>query len=522
MSSACAPPQALPPGPSAMRHWARSWPSSRCDYGCFSGSFQIRAKPRFLFCARGGLRLKLVFERFLARSGLHTEIASENLMVSRLVAARAAVAKPGDALLSELGREFEDRPMSDVAAALAQRSDLDLGGEWHERFQPDRFVTLLTGQSAGAAAFRDEIAQQNDRFRAHLAARTQGRPDIILCDTGLFGSTVRLLREGMPDRRWYCLQFARSNYKRLATPHFDCTRGLCVESDFYRPWQVETFSPALLATDRGHPGTPLAERATVRGGSAKRGAEEQPGDRRMGAARRSHRGLALRRSALLYRSARSGRAAAGRASSQIGLATLQARGDLARRSGHRGLESGGPFARFRSPRAEGTVRPRGQHKMGGRQDSREVFGAKAQSCSSSRGSAGSVWLRSNLHIPLGPSKASHPSRCGGAGDVGFPLGSPANKRGSIHENPASGEPLPRGRQWHHECRRRYCLPPDGSRAYGRLRQRRRILRRSVGAIRASGISIYRKIGARPGRCRDPCWDILASCGNAVPTSSTPI
>ncbi|NEU14273.1 glycosyltransferase [Methylobacterium sp. BTF04] len=193
-----------------------------------------------LFCARGGLRMRMVYEGFLARTDLPVTVPHESLMVSRLVAARTGAANPGEALLSELGREFAGRPMNEVAAALAQRDDIALGPAWKGTFQAKRFADLLTAADPWALAIRREIAVQDERFRAHLDARTSGRRTVILCDTGLYGSTVRLLRDGIADRRWFCLQFARSNYKRLATPHFDCTRGLSVESDVYRPWDVRT------------------------------------------------------------------------------------------------------------------------------------------------------------------------------------------------------------------------------------------------------------------------------------------
>lgn len=193
-----------------------------------------------MFCARGGLRLRQVYERFLARTGLPSPVATESLMVSRLVAARTCAPAPGDALLSELGREFEGRPMAEVALALTQRPDLILSSQWDARFEPQRFAALLAAADVDAMAVRQAITVQDALFRRHLQARTGGRGTVILCDTGLYGSTVRLLRDGVPDRRWFCLQFARSNYKRLATPHFDCTRGLSIESDAYKPWELRT------------------------------------------------------------------------------------------------------------------------------------------------------------------------------------------------------------------------------------------------------------------------------------------
>lgn len=193
-----------------------------------------------LFCARGGLRLKLAYERFLARTGLPARLQAEPLMVSRLVAARSALIPPRESVLDELGREFAGRPMGEVAAALAQRDDLALPPAWGELFRADRFTALLAVEEPGASALREAIAVQDARFRAHLATRLAGRRHAILVDTGLYGSTVRLLGEGIPDLRWSSLQFARSNYKRLATPHFGRTLGVSVESDVYKPWDVRS------------------------------------------------------------------------------------------------------------------------------------------------------------------------------------------------------------------------------------------------------------------------------------------
>ncbi|WP_026597333.1 hypothetical protein [Methylobacterium sp. 77] len=193
-----------------------------------------------LFCARGGLRLKLVYERFLARTGLPARLPAEALMVSRLVAARTAVAPPRDGVLAELGREFAGRPMGEAASALAQCDDLDLPPSWQAPFRASSFATLICAQEPGASALRQAVALQDSRFRAHLAACMAGRRHGILVDTGLYGSTVRMLREGVPEMRWSGLQFARSNYKRFAAPHFDCTLGVSVESDVYKPWEVRT------------------------------------------------------------------------------------------------------------------------------------------------------------------------------------------------------------------------------------------------------------------------------------------
>jgi len=75
-----------------------------------------------LFCARGGLRLRLLFERFLKRAGLESPVVIGDLMVSRLIAARMAILDPATAVSSEIGREFYGGTMQTVAHALAQQT----------------------------------------------------------------------------------------------------------------------------------------------------------------------------------------------------------------------------------------------------------------------------------------------------------------------------------------------------------------------------------------------------------------
>ncbi|WCS24351.1 glycosyltransferase [Methylobacterium sp. NMS14P] len=193
-----------------------------------------------LFCARGGLRLQLVYERFLSRTGLPPNLPHAALMVSRLVAARTAFDPPSPGVLSELGREFSGRSMAEIAAALAQRDDLALPASWDAPFEEATFTALLAGNEPGVARLRAAVVQQDARFRAHLDACAGPARHCVLVDTGLYGSTVRMLQEGIPERTWSGLQFARCNYKRLATPHFRRTLGLSVESDWYKPWDART------------------------------------------------------------------------------------------------------------------------------------------------------------------------------------------------------------------------------------------------------------------------------------------
>lgn len=190
-----------------------------------------------LFCARGGVGIREAFERVLGRLGLPLAVRRDTIMISRLVAARSAVMEQSAAALEELGREFRDNSFSEVAEALGGRS-YDLPENWRERFAPEHLFPRLAGIE-GQEILAD-IAQQNALFARHMAQISGGARRIILCDTGLYGSTQRLLAAGFPHLSIETLQFARSNYKGHGEEHFPRVVGLVVEQNLYNPLRVET------------------------------------------------------------------------------------------------------------------------------------------------------------------------------------------------------------------------------------------------------------------------------------------
>jgi hypothetical protein len=194
---------------------------------------------RLLFCARGGLRLRLIYEAFLEAADLACPLAFGDLMVSRLVAARTALARGSAEAYEELGREFQGDSLGRTVRALAQQ-DLLNGADAEAPFTPQALARLLAANNAAGRAFRAELAEQNRLFDAHLAAVAGPARRVLICDTGLYGSTVRLLRAGRPERDWTCALFARSNYKGFSESHFAQTAGLCVESNGYRATEPRT------------------------------------------------------------------------------------------------------------------------------------------------------------------------------------------------------------------------------------------------------------------------------------------
>jgi hypothetical protein len=91
-----------------------------------------------------------------------------------------------------------------------------------------------------AKAVLSDIRRQNALFERHFAELRGDACRILLCDTGLYGSTQRLLVSAFPTLRIESVQFARANYKGHSEEHFKQVTGLMVERNRYSPLDVRS------------------------------------------------------------------------------------------------------------------------------------------------------------------------------------------------------------------------------------------------------------------------------------------
>jgi FMN phosphatase YigB (HAD superfamily) len=201
----------------------------------YAAEAEAGSTPCLMFCARGGVGIREAFERVLVKFGLPLRTRRENIMVSRLIAARAALLARSNSAIEELDREFRGRLFTDVAAALGGKT-YDLPGEWHQPFSGQSFIKLLFG-STGVDVLCD-IEKQNGLFTRHFKQLAADSKRIILCDTGLYGSTQRLLSSAFPDLHVESIQFARANYKGHSEEHFPKLTGLLVQQNVYSPFNT--------------------------------------------------------------------------------------------------------------------------------------------------------------------------------------------------------------------------------------------------------------------------------------------
>lgn len=198
-----------------------------------------------LFCARGGLRMQLAYERFLAATGLPSSVHLTPLMVSRVAAIRPAIQRGLDdglgtlvpAAASALSYEFGQASVADVFAAVTGVRPVSTDPRWQRRFTPEELTALLRhpDEVTGSAT----LAGQARLFTRHLHEVLGARRTAVLVDTGLFGTTQDLLAAALPELDVGSVLIARSFRPGGAAPQAR-TVGLSVEAVDYSPLRPRT------------------------------------------------------------------------------------------------------------------------------------------------------------------------------------------------------------------------------------------------------------------------------------------
>ena len=159
-------------------------------------------------------------------------------MVSRIVACRAALLVGSSAAFEECAREFRGETMATALRALTGTDDLCPPEQGDAPFDPQVLRRILVSPEGAAA--KQAMRVQSERFETHLRVQLGGSRRAVLVDTGLYGSTLRLLADAFPDIAWHAVLLARSNYKGLNADHFADMQGVWCERDTYSPLDIRS------------------------------------------------------------------------------------------------------------------------------------------------------------------------------------------------------------------------------------------------------------------------------------------
>ena len=212
------------------------------------------ADPVALFCARGGLVMRALYETTLQGLGLTNAVRSQDIMISRFVLAKSGLCEADAAVLREIEREHAGRRLDQVVSSFSN-GEIDIPKKWRILYTVEAMKKFLS--SPDAEDFKTHLAEHDRLFRKHFDDVLGQSDRAVLVDTGLYGSIQLFLQNLMPSVDVTSVLLARSNYKNFTVDHFPAVIGILSEKDTYDPfdshtsilryWQLieEMFEPSL-------------------------------------------------------------------------------------------------------------------------------------------------------------------------------------------------------------------------------------------------------------------------------------
>ena len=193
-----------------------------------------------LFMSRGGLRLKYLYELFLAQNNLSGEVRIFPFWISRFAAVKLTFAKNPELAVSHIVREFSYTNCRTMAKALLpvelyptrdallDTIPVEIGEAGVNR---ESFFNLYYCQCPYSEQLRQHFQEQRTFGMAYLRESFGDFKRLHTVDTGWFGSTLGSLQTGCDDWQWDALYFGRWNYRNEMPWYFNDIIGVMIDAN---------------------------------------------------------------------------------------------------------------------------------------------------------------------------------------------------------------------------------------------------------------------------------------------------
>jgi len=194
-----------------------------------------------LFLARGGIRIRAFYERFLAANELESPILYSDFYISRMAVIKASMFSNYEAVYQDFLGEYFCFSLSKTVSTFFGQYAHDTwvkmpgAGDPNIPLAQSSLNQLIWAHTESADYVRRLLLEQQEWYFEYLKEIVGKKKNVIVVDTGWSGSILNYMQGLDRARDYTALYFGRYNYGKSALPWFDRVVGVEVEGhDFKR------------------------------------------------------------------------------------------------------------------------------------------------------------------------------------------------------------------------------------------------------------------------------------------------
>ena len=198
------------------------------------------AEHRIFFCMRAGVRIRELYQAWLAARRLAEPANASLLKISRLMAIKAAYKQAPELAVTALGRESAGIGLGDILNGL-MRAEIAAGR------CPDLSTTppaplheFLRTSEPRALLVRTYLEWQSALYRDYLSKLAGPAKTLVLVDSGWRGTPQLLLEAAFGEYTWEGVYFGCTGRAEVLGRHIGSRHGLMFDAPHYDPETPET------------------------------------------------------------------------------------------------------------------------------------------------------------------------------------------------------------------------------------------------------------------------------------------
>lgn len=182
-----------------------------------------------LYVARGGLRIRYLYEMYLYVNKYSNSIAAQDFYCSRLGIAKGCLANNFDYIAPIIIKEYRYSKIPTLLTCIIKNLD-NIPDEWNElETNIENFQKIYFDNNQVSQRIREYFWQQSHLLHKYIQRIAPKKTNIYLVDSGWYGSTQAMLMRQFPTILWTGLYFGKWDYHKTNASHLSRIIGLSAD-----------------------------------------------------------------------------------------------------------------------------------------------------------------------------------------------------------------------------------------------------------------------------------------------------